>query len=149
MISGETARSETYAELLPSEHRASVLLPMFITPVSAGFPLPAEDYIDTMFDLNEYLIGNKSATFLLRVRGNSMCDVGIYEGSILVVDKSIEPADGNIVIAIVNGEFLVKIYKIQNSGHVLMAANKNYAPIVMGEGGYIWGVATNCINDLL
>jgi len=149
MVSGETSMNEARVELLPFEQGMSVSLPMFISPVSAGFPLPVEDYIDTMFDLNEYLIGNKSSTFLLRVRGNSMCDVGIYEGSILVVDKSIEPADGNTVVAIVNGDFLVKIYKIQGNRHVLMAANKNYAPIVMGEGGYIWGVATNCINELL
>lgn len=149
MQSGEELNNEARVELLPLEHRASAQLPLYASPVSAGFPLPAEDYIEELIDLNDYLITSKSSTFLLRVRGDSMRDVGIYEGSMLIVDKALQPADGNIVIAIVHGEFLVKIYKIQGNRHFLVAANKNYAPILIGEGAYIWGVATNCINDLL
>lgn len=135
-------------ELIPFELRTSLHLPLFASSVSAGFPLPAEEYIESILDLNEYLVQNKTSTFLLRVKGDSMRDIGIFDGSILVVDKSLEPMDGNTVIAAVDGEFLVKIYRIQGKKHMLVAANKDYQPIIIDETVTVWGVATNCINGL-
>lgn len=140
--------TETWVEIIPFELRTELELPLFASSVSAGFPLPAEEFVESVLDLNEYLVQNKTSTFLLRVRGDSMRDMGIYDGSILVVDKSLEPADGNTVIAVVDGEFLVKTYRIQGKKHLLVAANKDYAPIEIDETITLWGVATNCINGL-
>lgn len=139
---------EARVESIPFELRTTLQLPLFASSVSAGFPLPAEEYIESILDLNEYLVQNKTSTFLLRVKGDSMRDIGIFDGSILVVDKSLEPMDGNTVIAVVNGEFLVKIYRIQGKKHMLIAANKDYQPLIIDETVTVWGVATNCINGL-
>jgi DNA polymerase V len=83
-------------------------LPLSLAPISAGFPSPADDYLDKCLDLNEYLVKKPAATFLVRVSGDSMIDAGIHDGDILIVDRSIKPQFGFIVIAVVNDEFTVK-----------------------------------------
>ena len=97
--------------------------PVFTSTVSAGFPSPADDYIENHIDLNEYLVQHKAATFFLRVQGDSMTGLGILNNDLLVVDRSLPVRDGNIVIATVDGEFTVKQLVYSPKGSVLRAAN--------------------------
>jgi len=97
------------------EKRTKLDLPLFVTGISAGFPSPADDYIDRKLDLNELLITHPAATFFVRVEGNSMINAGIHSGDILVVDRALEPNNNNVVLAVLDGEFTVKrIKKLKN-----------------------------------
>ncbi len=123
---------------------AKVWLQVCPWKVPAGFPSPAADYAYKSIDLNEHLIRNKEATFVFRVKGDSMSGVGINEGDELLVDRSIEARQGYIVVAVLNGDFTVKRLH-QRSGVVkLIAENPRYAPIVLKDGQelMVWGVVT-------
>ena len=126
-------------------------LPLFGTPVSAGFPSPADDYKLESLDLNELLIAHKEATFFLRANGFSMIGAGIQDGDLLVVDRSLTASHRAVVIAVVDGEFTVKrLYK--RAGRVkLLAENPDYAPIEFADGQSleIWGVVTNVIHRMV
>jgi len=124
--------------------------PLFVARVEAGFPSPAEDYIEGKLDLNKHLIRHPAATFFVRVAGDSMIDAGIHPGDILIVDRALEPADKKIVIAVINGELTVKRIRITGEKITLVPANRNYAPIrVEGEMDFeIWGIATSVIHPL-
>lgn len=129
-----------------------VKLPLYNCSVSAGFPSPADDYIDLKLDLNDYLIKRPSSTFLVRVSGESMIKAGIHDGDILTVDRSITPTDGKIVIAVINGECTVKRIQYKNNVLHLLPENDAYAPIIIKEFSdtiFIWGVVTNVIHPLL
>lgn len=133
----------------PEGNPALVPLPLYAYKVVAGFPSPAEDYVEARLDLNEKLIRNKEATFLLSVQGDSMKDAGIMDGDILVVDRSIEPQDGKIVIAALDGELTVKRLSIKSTGTWLVPENDNYPPIPVRESSevVIWGVVTATISQ--
>ena len=90
----------------------SIECPLFIDAVSAGFPSPAEDYVEGKLDLNKYLIKHPAATFFVRVTGDSMIEAGIHTGDILIVDRSLEPADKKVVIAVVDGELIIVLEMI-------------------------------------
>jgi DNA polymerase V len=122
-------------------------LTLIESPVSAGFPAPGDDLKDTI-DLNAHLVRRPESTYLLRVQGDSMIGEGIFEGDMLVVDRSIEPISGNIVIAIVNGEFTVKKLYRNGSRVELLPANPRCKKITFSEGEEleIWGVVTNSIR---
>jgi len=130
------------------EGRTHLEVPLFTAGVSAGFPSPADDFVDRSLDLNEYLIKHPAATFFVRVEGNSMIGSGIHPGDILIVDKSLEPHDGSIVIAVVNGEFTVKRLKRERGRCCLMPENPAYAPIeISGDMQLeVWGVVTYVIH---
>ena len=134
---------------LPNETTEFVELPLYAHKVVAGFPSPAEDYVEERLDLNEKLIRNKEATFLLSVQGDSMKDVGILDGDILVVDRSIQPQDGKIVIAALDGELTVKRLSMKSTGTWLVPENENYPPILVRESSdiVIWGVVTATISQ--
>ncbi|ETR68280.1 MAG: DNA polymerase V [Candidatus Magnetoglobus multicellularis str. Araruama] len=121
-----------------------------MVPVSAGFPSPAEDYIEGKLDLNEHLIKHPAATFFVRVTGDSMVDAGIHPGDILIVDRAIEALDKKVVIAVVNGELTVKRLRKTRKGCVLTPENKKYPSIQISEDQNfeIWGVVTNVIHKL-
>lgn len=125
-------------------------LPFYQSYVSAGFPSPADDELEDKLDLNELLIKHPSATFFLRVSGNSMINAGIFPNDILIVDRSLQPAHGKIVIASVNGELTVKRLLKEKDKVQLVAENKAYAPIdITDEMDFrIWGVVTNVIHSL-
>lgn len=126
-------------------------LPFYLSKVSAGFPSPAEDDIAEKLDLNEYLIKHPAATFLVRASGNSMINAGIYENDILIVDRSLTPIDGKIVVVAIDGQLTVKrLKKHDHGGMTLLAENPNYKPIHIQEGNdvHIWGVVTNVIHHL-
>jgi DNA polymerase V len=124
--------------------------PLFMVPVAAGFPAPAEDYIEAQLDLNQYLIRHQAATFFVRASGDSMIGAGIHSGDLLVVDRAIQPTDGSVVIAVVNGELTVKRLFKKGDRLQLLAENEQYAPLEINEHTefQIWGVVTNSIHSL-
>ena len=108
-----------------NESKKKLRLVLYAAKIPAGFPSPAEDYIDKKLDLNEHLIKHPSATFFVKVEGNSMINAGIHNGDTLIVDRALEPADKKIVIAVINGEMTVKrIRKLQ--GRLLPHAGKRH-----------------------
>lgn len=118
--------------------------------VHAGFPSPAQDYYDGPLDLNTHLIKDRTSTYVLRVSGDSMIGVGIADGDELVVDCSLEPQDGAIVIAVLDGELTVKRLRLHGWGVVLEAANPAYPSIRVRELSEltVWGVATYALHNL-
>jgi len=131
-----------------SSEETAVRLPFFSASVAAGFPSPADDYIESGLDLNEYLVKHPSSTFLARASGDSMIRAGILDGALLVVDKSIEPKNGNIVIAAINGELTCKILDVKHQ--MLRAANPSYPSIPLNDGDdlLIEGVVIHAINPM-
>ena len=123
---------------------------LFMVPVAAGFPSPAEDYIEAKLDLNQHLIRHPEATFFVRASGDSMIGAGIHSGDLLVVDRAIEPADGSVVIAVVNGELTVKRLCQNGERLLLLPENDEYYPVEINEHTefQIWGVVTNVIHPL-
>lgn len=123
-------------------------IPLFSAPVEAGFPSPADDYVDCEIDLNEHLIKNPPATFMVRVRGNSMIDAGIQSGDLLIIDKSLEAKDGDIVIAAVDGQFTCKRFRNTGSTLRLVAENPKQPPIAIGPDTNveIWGIVIHVIH---
>ncbi|CAM3913919.1 translesion error-prone DNA polymerase V autoproteolytic subunit [Rheinheimera salexigens] len=124
-------------------------IPFFSSKIQAGFPSPAQDYIERTLDLNELCIRHPNATFFVRVEGNSMIEAGIIEDDVLVVDRSIKAQHGDIVVAAVSGEFTVKQLCTKPSLQ-LIARNKAYPPISLTEGDEldIFGVVTNVIRQI-
>ncbi|MBN1927814.1 MAG: translesion error-prone DNA polymerase V autoproteolytic subunit [Prolixibacteraceae bacterium] len=135
-------------EIFESDVSSQVELPLYQTGISAGFPSPAEDYIEGRIDLNTELIKNPSSTFFGRVNGDSMIEAGINNGDLIVIDKSVEPRNNSIIVCIIDGEFTVKRFRKTPEGCFLMPENKNYKPIkVTAENDFrIWGTVTYSIK---
>ena len=123
-------------------------LPLYGAKVSAGFPSPADDFLESALDLNEYLIKHPSSTFLVRVTGDSMINAGIFPNDILIVDRSLEPLHGKIVVAVVNTELTVKRFYKRGRQIKLLPENNKYSPIVFNPEDelIIWGVVTNVLH---
>ena len=132
----------------PSPIRASV--PMATSSVAAGFPSPADDYLERPLDFNELLIQNPAATFAVRIAGESMTGAGLFPNDIAVVDRSLAPKNGSIVMALVDGEFTIKRYRVRGSKIWLQAENPKYEDILVTEGaGFeIWGVICHAVRML-
>ncbi len=124
--------------------------PLFLASVSAGFPSPAEDYIEGRLDLNRHLIKHPAATFFVRVAGDSMINAGIHPGDILVVDRALEPQDSNVVIAVIDGELTVKRISQSQGKLFLVPDNQAYEPLeILEEMEFeVWGVVTSVIHSL-
>lgn len=125
-------------------------LPLYLTPVEAGFPSPAEDYVDRKLDLHEHMVRNEAATFFLRAHGDSMLGAGIYDGDLLVVDRSLDAGHNRVVIAALDGELTVKRLVRRQDRVFLMPENPDYAPldITEREHVHIWGVVTYAVHKL-
>ncbi|MEO6423420.1 MAG: translesion error-prone DNA polymerase V autoproteolytic subunit [Candidatus Nitrotoga sp.] len=125
-------------------------IPLYAHKVSAGFPSPADDYVEDRLDLNQLLVQNKSSTFFLRVKGDSMINAGIHDGDIIVVDRSVEPADRSVVVAVIDGELTVKRLILINGIAELHAENPKYEPIRFREGQdlTVWGVVTSSVHSV-
>jgi len=132
-----------------SEINTSLEIPMIET-IKAGFPSPADDFIEVPLDLNKALIKNPSATFFARVSGNSMENANISDGDLLVIDRSILPQDGKIAVCFVDGEFTVKRLHFKGDECYLMPANEKFKPIkVTKENEFIiWGIVTHVIKSM-
>jgi DNA polymerase V len=126
----------------------SYLRPLFLVPVSAGFPSPADDYLEGTLDLNQHLIKHEAATFFVKVKGDSMIGAGIHSGDLLIVDRALEPTDNSVVIAVVNGELTVKRLCKRNGHLMLVPDNGNYQPLHITEctDFEVWGVVTHVIH---
>jgi DNA polymerase V len=118
--------------------------------VPAGFPSPADSHIESQLDLNDFLIRHPSATFFVRVAGDSMTGAGIHSGDILIVDRSLAPVDKKIVIAIVNGELTVKRLRRANDQLWLVPENSSHPPLLMNDDSEleIWGVVTTVLHPV-
>ena len=124
-------------------------IPLLSHSVSAGFPSPADDYVEENIDLNKHLIINPFSTFFLRVRGDSMIKSGIQDQDLIIVDKSLNPKPGNIVIAMIDGEFTVKRLAKKDNELYLKAENHRYPDLNFEnyDDIQIWGVVTNSIHN--
>jgi len=125
-------------------------LPLFLSRISAGFPSPADDYMEGTLSLDGHFVTRPEATFFLRVQGDSMVGVGIHDGDLLIVDKSLEPRHGSIVIAEVHGELTVKKLYRKNGEIALLAENPAYRAIPVSEESQlaVWGVVTSVVHAL-
>ncbi|NLB55125.1 MAG: translesion error-prone DNA polymerase V autoproteolytic subunit [Lentisphaerae bacterium] len=125
-------------------------LPYYEAKVPAGFPSPASDYEEGKLDLNKHLIKNPAATFFVRVSGSSMVGAGINDGDLLVVDRSLEPRNGNVVIAVIDGDLTLKRIRIRGKKIILEPENSNYEPQEISENCdfQVWGVVTNVVHEL-
>ncbi len=125
-------------------------LPYFEPAVQAGFPSPANDFTETPLNLHSYLVKHPAATFFVRASGDSMVGAGIYSGDLLVVDRSLQPEDRKVILAVVNGELMVKRFRLWKQKHWLVSENKNYPPLEITEamGFSTWGVVTHVIHAL-
>lgn len=119
--------------------------------VRAGFPSPAQDLGAKRIDLTAQLIRHPQATFLLRARGESMRDVGIFDGDVLVVDRALQARNGHVVVAVVDGEFVCKTLSMRAGRVALKAANPSYSDIIPQEGQSVevWGVVAHAIKSLV
>jgi len=119
------------------------------TANATGFGAAADDYAERGIDLNEELIRNKPATFFFRMKGDAMEEAGIFDGDILIVDRSVKPADGKIIVAILNGELLVRRFHKNFSSAFLIPGNSRYKTINLAEFSdfAIWGVVTYSIHS--
>ena len=152
---GETTKAIRVPESMIEDIKTFVLskgykLPVYGNKVAAGFPSPADDYIEGRLDLNEHLIQHPASTFFVRVSGLSMIDAGIYPDDILIVDKSIDPVHGKVVIAAIDGELTVKRLYKKDGVIRLMPENQDFAPIELKRESdlIIWGVVTNVIHSV-
>ena len=140
--------NKTQLGIYKSSTAVKLSLQLVENGISAGFPSPADDFLDASIDLNKALIKNKDATFYGRVRGDSMIGGGLSDGDLLIIDKSLEPKNGKIAVCFIDGEFTVKRIKIEKQLIWLIPENKNYQPIkVTPENDFvIWGIVTNVIK---
>ncbi|HCB1501416.1 DNA polymerase V [Klebsiella oxytoca] len=132
----------------PVELRQVISIPLFSDLVPCGFPSPAQDYIEKGIDLNELCVSHPAATYFVMATGMSMVDAGIYEGSLLVVDRSLKATHGDIIIASLAGEYTVKRL-CTHPMMQLMPMNPDFPPIELHDGGEeleIFGVVTFSIN---
>jgi DNA polymerase V len=135
-------------DIFPVSVDSVLEIPLVSTAISAGFPSPALDFIDLSIDMNKHLIKRPSSTFYGRVKGQSMKDVGITDGDLLVIDKSITPKNDQIAVCYVDGEFTIKKIKFEQDICWLIPANDAYQPIrVTSQNDFlIWGIVTHVIK---
>ena len=134
----------------PSSALLELKIPFYQSGICAGFPSPADDFLDLSIDLNKEYIRDKEATFYGRVSGDSMINAGLHNGDLLIIDKSIEPKSGNIAVCWIDGDYTVKRIKITKDTIWLIAENDKYKPIkVTKENDFlIWGIVTTIIKKV-
>lgn len=150
-INGQSNMNEyNTLSIYSSDVETEAELPLSANGISAGFPSPADDFMDMKLDLNRELVKNPAATFYARVRGVSMIDEGIDDGDLLIVDKNIEPHDGCLAVAYIDGEFTLKRFQDKGDHALLVPANKAYSPIrVTADNDFmIWGVVRYVIKKV-
>lgn len=124
-------------------------LPLVDTPVRAGFPSPADDYLEAKLDLTEHLVKHPSATYYIKALGDSMVGYGISSGDLLIVDRSLTPQVDDVVIAAIDGELTCKCLGLIKGQYHLLSGNEQYPPIALGgKELHIWGVVIHTIHSL-
>ncbi len=141
--------STTTLDFYIPDYSTELELPFVDTGISAGFPSPADDFIELTIDLNKFLVKHKDTTFFARVKGHSMKNAGINDGDLLVIDKSLQPQDNKIAICQIDGEFTVKRIKIEKDIVWLIAENEEYKPIKVTPENelMIWGIVIHSIKS--
>lgn len=134
--------------VVPVQHATQCVRPLFEHKVRAGFPSPAADYVEKGLDLNVFMVQHKEASFFFHVVGDSMSGIGIMDGDIVLVDRSITPAHGHYVLAVIDGEYTLKRLHIQRNEIELHPENRAYQPIRLIEGQElnIWGVVAGVVR---
>ena len=137
-------------EIYSADTSTSLSLPFVESGISAGFPSPADDFLDASIDLNKEFVKNPSTTFYGRVKGDSMINAGLNNGDLLIIDKSLEPIDNKIAVCFIDGEFTVKRIKIEKDIIWLIAENEKYQPIKLTADNdfIIWGIVTTVIKNV-
>lgn len=135
-------------QILKIDASTALPLPIANEGIKAGFPSPAQDFMDLAIDLNRELVKHPASTFYGRVKGDSMIDAGIHDGDILIIDKSLDPKDGDMAVCYIDGEFTIKYIKIEKEAVFMIPANNNYQPVkVTAENDFlIWGIVTYSIK---
>lgn len=130
------------------EGAAEITIPLYASHISAGFPSPADDYIEAELDLNRLMVRNPPDTFMVRVTNDALAGAGILDGDVLVVDRSISPRHGMIVVAVVNGEMCVRRLNRKSGSWVLDPENRAFQPLRIrpGQDLEIWGVVTGMVR---
>ena len=131
-----------------AQAKQRVILPLYTSKVSAGFPSPADDHVEQRLNPSDYLVENDTTTFFVRVKGDSMIEAGIFDNDVLVIDRSRTRQTGDIVLAMLDGEFTVKILEQSKKGVNLIPANRNYSAIEIKKEQCleIWGVVTGSMR---
>ncbi|MCA9360440.1 translesion error-prone DNA polymerase V autoproteolytic subunit [Candidatus Nomurabacteria bacterium] len=145
-------KTTTVLSVFPATHSKKLhSQPLYVSQPAAGFPSPGDDLVEKALDLNDLLVENESATFFVRVSGDSMEGAKIFDGDILVVDRSVEARSGHIVVAAVYGELVVKRLLSKGNKLFLISENDQYKPIQIDEteGCFIWGVVTGSARVIL
>ena len=150
MKSFHGAKAAVVTKFFEADLKSRYRLNLYQQKIPAGFPSPAEDHIDGKLDLNRKFIKNPAATFYVQVDGDSMIGAGIHSGDYLIVDRSLKPKPGRVVIAVINGEHTVKRLMRKGQHILLVAENPNYPPIEVTDLDelHIWGVVTQVIHSL-
>ena len=140
--------STNILEFYFADYTSELELPFVDAGIKAGFPSPADDFIELSIDLNKEYIKNKDTTFYAKVKGDSMKNAGIFDGDLLIIDKSLEPQNNKIAICQIDGEFTVKRIKIEKDIVWLIAENEEYKPIKVTEENelMIWGIVIHSIK---
>ena len=151
MAFGNVIRIYDGAKVFEPSFATRLELPVYSSKVPAGFPSPADDYMDGKLDLNEHLVKRSAATFIVTVEGHSMIDAGIFDGDLLIVDRSIEAKDKSIILACLGGEFTVKRLRVINGQPWLYPENPRYHPMEIKEDFdfEIFGVVMHSIHNHL
>ncbi len=131
-----------------TQAKQRVILPLYTSKVAAGFPSPADDHVEQRLNPSDYLVENDTATFFVRVKGDSMIEAGIFDNDVLVIDRSRTQQTGDIVLAVLDGEFTVKTLGWSRKSVKLIPANRNYPVIEIkkGQSLEIWGVVTGSMR---
>ncbi|PCJ37142.1 MAG: UV protection and mutation protein [Cellvibrionales bacterium] len=134
--------------LTPACARTTILLPLYLSRIAAGFPSPADDYLDDGLDLNEHLIKHPAATYFARAEGDSMIELGIFTGDLLIIDRAIHAKDGDVVVVSVDGLLTIKLLDLAHSR--LLPANKLYRPIEISTESQVdvEGVVVHAVHHL-
>lgn len=142
--------SSNTLEIFSAATESVLELPVISGGISAGFPSPALDFIDLTIDMNKHLVKHPATTFYGRVKGQSMKDAGIFDGDLLVIDKSLQPTDNKIAVCYIDGEFTIKRIQIQKDCVWLIPENEAYQPIkVTADNDFIiWGMVTHVVKAL-
>ncbi len=149
----ETEINEKLSDVMDiflADNSSNVPLPLLTFSLSCGFPSPSIDHIEKKIDLNEVLINHPNATYFGRAKGKSMINAGIEDGDLLVIDRSIEPKDGKIILCYINGEFTVKLLSMEKNKIILKPYNNNYSQIEIEnfDDFQVWGVVTHIIKSV-
>jgi DNA polymerase V len=142
---------DTKATILGGVSDTRTELPLMSSRPQAGFPVPGDDLIEKVLDINDLVVKHPASTFFVRVEGDSMEGAGIFSGDVLVVDRSLTARDGSIVVAAVYGEMVVKRLRAVGNTHILASENEHYEPITVNgnDDCFLWGVVVGSVRQFL